>query len=69
MTAPDHPPGASPTAADVLAYWRGLGPQRWYAKDDAVDSQIRRMFLALHKAAARGLLADWEGDAERALHS
>jgi uncharacterized protein (DUF924 family) len=68
VTAPDHPPGASPpTAVDVLDYWRGLGPQRWYAKDDAVDAQIRRMFLPLYRAAAGGLLADWEGDAERAL--
>jgi uncharacterized protein (DUF924 family) len=68
VTVPDHPPGVSlPTAADVLAYWRALGPERWYAKDDDVDAEIRKMFLPLYGAAVAGLIEDWESDAERAL--
>ena len=68
MTAPDRPPGSSlPAAVDVLAYWRALGSQRWYAKDDAVDAEIRKTFLPLYGAAVEGLLKEWEHDAQGAL--
>jgi len=56
-----------PSAGDVLAYWRGLGPERWFVKDAAVDSDIRDKFQNLHAAALKGLLGHWEDDAPGAL--
>ncbi len=52
---------------DVLAFWREAGPDKWYAKDDAFDADIREKFLATYEAAAAGKLADWEGNADGAL--
>lgn len=57
MTAPD----------DVLAFWRGAGPDKWFKKDAAFDADIRARFLATHEAAARGAFAAWEASAEGAL--
>jgi uncharacterized protein (DUF924 family) len=57
---------ALPSAADVLAFWRALGPQRWFVKDAAVDAEIREKFESLHAAATAGLLGDWEDDASGA---
>jgi uncharacterized protein (DUF924 family) len=59
-------PSALPTSADVVAYWRGLGPDRWFEKDAGVDAEIRARFLPLHEAAAADALNDWEDTAEGA---
>lgn len=56
---------ASPQSA--VAFWTDAGPQKWFAKDDAFDSDIRERFLATHEAAAQGRLSDWENNAEGAL--
>ena len=40
--------GEQPTAdwrGDVLKYWFGLDPQRWWKSDPEVDDEIRRRFL------------------------
>lgn len=58
---------ALPTANDVLAFWRALGPKRWFSKNDAVDAEIREQFGALHAAAAQGRFAGWESEAPGAL--
>src|SRR5712691_2630032 len=63
---PDRHP-ALPSAGDVLAYWRALGPERWYVKDAAIDVEIRDKFRDLHAAAIEGLLGHWEDDASGAL--
>ena len=42
---------AAPTPAEVVAFWRAAGPERWFKKDAAFDDDIRRRFLALYKAA------------------
>ena len=55
------------TAADVLAFWREAGPDKWFTRDDAFDADIREKFLPTYEAAAAGKLADWEGTAEGAL--
>lgn len=48
------------TPADILAFWREAGRERWYDHSDAFDAEVRRRFLPLwHKAAAGGL-ASWE---------
>ena len=56
-----------PLYAEVVAFWREAGPDRWFAKDDAFDDELRERFEALHFAAARGELADWAETAEGAL--
>jgi uncharacterized protein (DUF924 family) len=54
-------------AADVLAFWRAAGPDKWYKKDAAFDAEIVRRFLPLWQAAAAGELAAWETTPEGAL--
>jgi len=56
-----------PSAADVLAYWRALGPARRFTADAAVDLEIRERFHDLYLAASAGALRHWEADAGRAL--
>ena len=54
-------------AADVVAFWREAGPERWFEKDAEFDGEIRRRFLATHEAAAAGKLTGWESAAQGAL--
>lgn len=58
---------ALPTAADVVAFWREAGPERWFKKNFSFDQGIRERFLATHEAAAEGRLTAWEHSAEGAL--
>jgi uncharacterized protein (DUF924 family) len=55
------------TAADVLAFWREAGPDKWYAKDETFDAEIRAKFLGVYDAAAAGKFDAWEATAEGAL--
>jgi len=55
-----------PTPAEVIAYWRALGTDRWFKRDDTVDAEIHARFLPLYEAAAAGKLAAWEDTAESA---
>ncbi len=55
------------TSSDIVAFWREAGPERWFEKDLAFDEEIRLRFLAIHEAAAEGLLRHWESNAEGAL--
>jgi uncharacterized protein (DUF924 family) len=66
VRAPDHEL-SQPSAGDVLAYWRALGPKRWFVKDAAVDAEIRARFQNLCSAAFAGTLGHWEDDASGAL--
>lgn len=56
---------ASP--AEVLAFWRGAGPNKWFERDDVLDAQIRSKFLAAYEAAAAGRLDHWQATPEGAL--
>ncbi len=56
-----------PSAAEVLAYWRALGPDRWFTADAAVDADIRARFMPLYTAAVAGALGWWEEAAASAL--
>ena len=53
--------------ADVLAFWRAAGRDKWFEKDEAFDGEIRARFLATYEAAAAGRLVAWEDDPEGAL--
>jgi uncharacterized protein (DUF924 family) len=53
--------------ADVLAFWRAAGPDKWFAKDEAFDAEIAARFGALWRAAANNEIASWETTPEGAL--
>jgi uncharacterized protein (DUF924 family) len=55
------------SAGDVLNFWRGAGPDKWFGKDDAFDRAIHDDFLATYEAAAAGRLQDWERTPDGAL--
>jgi uncharacterized protein (DUF924 family) len=56
----------STTPSDILAFWRAVGPQKWFVQDAGVDADTRR-FLPAYEAAAAGRLAPWEETPEGAL--
>jgi uncharacterized protein (DUF924 family) len=58
---------AAVTPADILAFWRDAGPDRWYTRDDAFDAKVRRRFLDLWRKAAAGELSAWEASDDGAL--
>jgi len=55
------------TPAEVIAFWREAGPERWFEKNEVFDEAVRARFLALHERAAAGELKDWENSAEGTL--
>lgn len=56
-----------PIPAEILAFWRDAGRDRWYRRDDAFDAQVRARYLALWRKAAAGELAPWEATDDGAL--
>jgi uncharacterized protein (DUF924 family) len=59
--------GAPAPPADVLAFWRAAGPDKWFTKDAAFDAEIGRRFLPTYHAAAASRLAPWETTPDGAL--
>ncbi|MBR0756297.1 DUF924 domain-containing protein [Bradyrhizobium jicamae] len=55
------------TPADILAFWREAGGDRWYKRDDAFDADIRRRFHETWRKAAAGELSSWETSDDGAL--
>ena len=55
------------TPAEILAFWRAAGRERWYEPDDTFDADVRRRFLELWRKAAAGELSSWETTDEGAL--
>ncbi|MBN9443078.1 DUF924 family protein [Bosea sp. (in: a-proteobacteria)] len=55
-----------PRPADIVAFWRKAGPEKWFAKDSAFDTEIRQRFLPAYEAAAAGQLDDWQDTPEGA---
>jgi uncharacterized protein (DUF924 family) len=55
------------TPADILAFWREAGRDRWYEKDEAFDAEVRRRYLDLWHKAAAGELSSWEASDDGAL--
>jgi uncharacterized protein (DUF924 family) len=53
--------------ADLLAFWREAGPQKWFRKDPVFDAAFRTRFLDAHEAAVRGELDDWAREPDGAL--
>jgi len=55
------------TPAEILAFWREAGRERWYKRDDAFDAAVRARFLDLWQRAAAGELSSWEATDDGAL--
>ena len=53
--------------AEILAFWRAAGRERWYEQDDTFDAEVRSRFLKLWRKAAAGELSSWEATDEGAL--
>jgi uncharacterized protein (DUF924 family) len=54
------------TPADILAFWRAAGRERWYERDDAFDAAVRNRFFELWRQAAAGERS-WETTDDGAL--
>jgi uncharacterized protein (DUF924 family) len=55
------------TPAEIVAFWREAGPDKWFDQDSDFDRAITSRFLATHEAAARGELASFEAIPEGTL--
>ncbi len=55
------------TPAEILAFWREAGSDRWYHQDDAFDADLRSRYFELWQKAANGELASWETTDDGAL--
>ena len=53
--------------ADVLSFWRALGPDKWFTRDAELDALIRHRYLPTHRRAIAGDMSDWEQTAGGAL--
>ncbi|TDR89067.1 DUF924 family protein [Enterovirga rhinocerotis] len=60
-------PTEAARADEVIAFWRGAGPEKWFAKDAAFDETCRQRFLTAWEAAGRGELDHWAETPEGAL--
>ncbi len=58
---------ADVTPAEILAFWRDAGQERWYAADDGFDAELRRRYAGLWRQAAAGELSSWEASDDGAL--
>lgn len=58
---------STPSAAEVLTFWKEAGRDKWFRKDAAFDAAIRGRFLDAHFAASRGEFDDWGATAEGSL--
>ena len=47
------------TAGEIVTFWEEVGPDGWYAVDEALDRSIRDRFLEVWVGASRGAYRDW----------
>src|SRR5215210_6611840 len=52
---------------DLLAFWFGLEPERWFKADPRLDLDIRKRFLELWEAEREHVPAHYLGDARDSL--
>lgn len=57
----------NPGAAEVAAFWRDAGAEKWFTRDAGFDAESRDRFGPLHAEAAAGRLEDWAQSPEGAL--
>ena len=64
----DRSPIENRDLRQVLDYWLvQIGPEQWFSRDDALDTEIRDKFSDLHLRAVAGELAHWRGTPEGCL--
>ena len=51
----------------VIAFWREVGPAKWFSSDPAFDEAFKQRFMDAHLAAARRELDGWAESAEGSL--
>ncbi len=52
---------------DVVSFWKGIGPDKWYAVDPVLDAAITARFKATWEAARDGHCDAWAGTPEGTL--
>jgi uncharacterized protein (DUF924 family) len=55
------------TAGEIVTFWEEVGPQGWYAADEALDRAIHARFLEAWVNCTRGDYRDWLGSPRGAL--
>jgi len=48
------------TDREIVDFWEAAGPAKWFAKDEAFDTEISERFGATYRAASDGRLDEWE---------
>ena len=51
----------------IVDFWRDLGPERWFARDDELDATIAQRFGDVYERAAAGELDGWAEEPNGAL--
>lgn len=51
----------------IVDFWRDLGPERWFARDDELDATIAQRFGDVYERAAAGELDGWADEPNGAL--
>jgi uncharacterized protein (DUF924 family) len=54
-------------AGEILGYWRSIGQEGWFRKNEAIDAAIRERFGRWHQKAANRELEDWRSSPEDCL--
>lgn len=52
---------------EVISYWKSIGKDCWFKRDDEIDKTIRERFLPTYELAAAGKLGSWRSQAESSL--
>ena len=60
-------PAREASPAEILAFWREAGRDRWYTRNDAFDAEVRRRYHDLWRKAAAGEMSSWEASDDGAL--
>ncbi|MFG1296301.1 DUF924 family protein [Xanthobacter variabilis] len=58
--------GLRDNPADILAWWRAAGRERWFGGGASFDHEVRARLLPAHEEAAAGRLDLWEDTPEGA---
>ncbi|MET0581198.1 MAG: DUF924 family protein [Pseudoxanthomonas sp.] len=53
--------------AEVVAFWKDAGAEKWFARNEEFDAEFHQRFEQAHFAAARGECEAWMDSAEGAL--
>lgn len=52
---------------DVISYWKSIGRDCWFVRDEEIDKTIRERYLSTYELAASGKLESWQEHAASSL--